>query len=340
MVMKLKLKPIREQVVVLVGASSGIGRQAAIDFARRGARVVAAARDEEGLRSLQSEIEAAGGSTVTVTADTSDYEQVSRVGERAVEVYGRIDTWVHLAAVSMYATFEQTTPDEWRRILDVNLNGQAYGAMVALPHLRRAGGGALIHISSIEARRALPYQSAYAASKHGITGMLEALRMELQHDNVPISVSEIMPASINTPFFDKARTKLGVKPTGVPPMYDPKAVSEAILHAAEHPVREFVVGGAGKLLKWTQEVSPGLADKFLMKVAFEGQKTNERKEASAPDNLYQPLPQYSSVEGGGASHTSTYNWVEKHPVASKLMLIGALTAAVTLMLRESGPPQA
>ena len=337
--MKVKLKPIAEQVVVLIGASSGIGRQAALDFARRGASVVAAARDEEGLASLRHDIETNGGRILTVTADTSNFDQVFEVGERAVEAFGRIDTWVHLAAVSMYATFEQTTPDEWRRIIDVNLNGQAYGAMVALPHLRRAGGGALIHISSIEARRALPFQSAYAASKHGMTGMIEALRLELERENVPISVSEILPASINTPFFDKARTKLGVKPTGVPPMYDPKAVSDAILHAAQHPLREFVVGGAGKLLKWTQEISPGLADRFLMKVAFEGQKTTEQKSASAPDNLYGPLPQYSSVEGGGTSHRSSYNWVEKHTIASKLVLIGALTAAVTLMLRESGSQQ-
>ena len=338
--MKARLKPISEQVVVLIGASSGIGRQAALDFARRGARVVAAARDEESLGTLQEEIRSAGGTVLTVTADTSVFDDVHAVGERALERFGRIDTWVHLAAVSIYANFEQTTPDEWRRIIDVNLNGQAYGAMVALPHLRRAGGGALIHISSIEARRALPYQSAYAASKHGITGMLEALRLELQREGVPINVTEILPASINTPFFEKARTKLGVRPTGVPPMYDPKAVADAILHAAEHPVREFVVGGAGKLLKWTQEVSPGLADRFLMRIGFEGQKTEEVKAESAQDNLYRPMPRFSSVEGRGTSHRSSYNWVEMHPTASKLMLIGALTAAVTLMLRESGSPQA
>jgi short-subunit dehydrogenase len=239
----------------------------------------------------------------------------------------------------MYATFEQTTPEEWRRIIDVNLNGQAYGAMAALPHLRAAGGGALIHISSIEARRALPYQSAYAASKHGLTGMLDTLRLELQHEGAPISVTEIMPASINTPFFEKARTKMGVKPTGVPPMYDPKAVSDAILHAAHTPVREFVVGGAGKLLKWTQEISPTIADKVLLRVAFQGQKTNEAKPESAPDNLYQPLPQYSTVEGHGSSTSATYNWVEKHPIASKLVFVGALTAALTLMLRESAEPR-
>jgi hypothetical protein len=211
--------------------------------------------------------------------------------------------------------------------------------MAALPHLRAGGGGALIHISSIEARRALPYQSAYAASKHGLTGMLETLRLELQHEGVPVSVTEIMPASINTPFFEKARTKMGVKPTGVPPMYDPKAVSDAILHSAQTPMREFVVGGAGKLMKWTQEISPGIADKVLLRVAFKGQKTNEAKPESAPDNLYEPLPQFSTVEGHGSSMSASYNWVEKHPIASKMVFVGALTAALALMLREGGSQQ-
>src|SRR5688572_30215200 len=270
----MKLKPIQDQVVVIIGASSGIGRQTALDFAERGARVIAAARDDAGLQSLAQQSNSGGPEIITVVADTAEIEQVRAVADRAIEVHGRIDTWVQCAAVSLYATFEQTTPEEWRRILDVNLNGQAYGAMVALPCLRRAGGGALIHISSVEARRALPYQSAYAASKHGLSGMLDALRLELQHEKVPISVTEILPASVNTPFFDKARTKLGVRPTGVKPMYDPRAVSDAILHAATHPVREFVVGGAGKLLQWTQDLAPGLADKMLLRVAFQGQRTD------------------------------------------------------------------
>lgn len=334
--MKLRLKPIAEQVVVLMGASSGIGRQAALDFAAKGASVVVAARDQEGLESLVYEIRTEGGTAAAIVADTSIYDEVEAVGQFAVEQFGRIDTWVHLAAVSLYATLEQTSPEEWRRIIDVNLNGQAYGAMVAIPELKRTGGGALIHISSMEARRSLPYQSAYAASKHGITGMLESLRLELKHEKIPISVTEVMPASINTQFFDKARTRLGVKPTGVPPLYDPKGVADAILHAAENPVREFVVGGAGKLLQWTQELAPGLADRMLLQVAFKGQMTNEPKSAEAPDNLYDPMPGYSSVRGSGHDEQATYNMVEKHPIASRLVAIGAIAAALTLWFRESG----
>jgi NAD(P)-dependent dehydrogenase (short-subunit alcohol dehydrogenase family) len=295
--MTIALKPIERQVAVVFGASSGIGRATALAFARRGARVVVSARGETGLRSLVDEIQSAGGSALSVPADATDFEQVRGVAERAVAAYGGIDTWVQLAAVTVYATFEQTTPEEFRRVVEVNLIGQANGAWAALPHLRRSGGGALIMVSSIEARRALPYHSAYAASKHGVGGLSEALRLELRHEGAPVSVTNIMPPSINTPFFDKARTKLGVKPMGLPPVYPPELVADAILHAAEHPVREIVVSGVGKLMDMSERLSPQLMDAFMLRFGFEGQKTAEPKALGAPDNLYEPLGGYDQVKG-------------------------------------------
>jgi len=149
----VQLKPVEEQVVVLMGASSGIGRESALRFAGRGTKVVVSARGEEGLDSLVQEIRDEGGEAITVPADTSDFEQVKAVADRAVEEYGALDTWVHLAGVGLFATFEQTTPEEFARVIDVNLMGQVYGAMAALPHVKREGRGALIHISSVEAKR-------------------------------------------------------------------------------------------------------------------------------------------------------------------------------------------
>ncbi len=213
----MQLKPVEEQVVALMGASSGIGRQTALQFADRGARVVVAARGEEGLNSLVEEIREKGGQATAVPAEVSDFEQVKAVAQRAVEEYGHLDSWVHLAAVGLFATFEQTTPEEFERIIQINLMGQVYGAMAALPHIKREGRGALIHISSVEAKRSFPFHSAYAASKHGIDGFLESLRVELAREGWPISVTQVMPGTINTPFFDKGRTKLGVKPVGAPP---------------------------------------------------------------------------------------------------------------------------
>ena len=156
----MQLKPVEEQVVALMGASSGIGRETALRFARRGAKVVVSARGEQGLNSLVDEIRHIGGEAVAVPADTSDFGQVRAVAERAVEEYGRLDTWVHLAAVGLFATFEQTTPEEFGRVIDVNLMGQVYGAMAALPHLKREGRGALVHISSLEANRSRPFRRA------------------------------------------------------------------------------------------------------------------------------------------------------------------------------------
>lgn len=295
--MQPRLKPIDQQVVVVFGASSGIGRETARRFAARGARVVVSARSAEGLASLVEEILTAGGQALSVPADASKPEQVEAVAEAAVERFGRLDTWVHAAAVLLSARFEDTTPDEFRQVIEINLLGQAHGAMAAIPRLRQSGGGALILVSSVEAARPMPYHSAYAASKHGVHGFAQALRLELEHDGAPISLTEVMPASINTPLFTKGRTKLGVKPTGMPPIYPPELVAQSILHAAEHPEREIVVGGSGQVMLSGQRMSPRLMDAFLKRTAFSAQKTHEPRSPESPNNLYGPVPEYDRVEG-------------------------------------------
>jgi hypothetical protein len=202
--------------------------------------------------------------------------------------------------------------------------------MVALPYLKRVGGGALIEVSSVEAVRALPLQSAYTASKHGMRGFLDALRMELQHENQPIMVTNIMPSSINTPFFNKALTRLGVKPMPVPPIYPPELVADTILYAAEHPVREMVVGDSGKGLELLHRLSPGLAEKFLAPVAFRGQRTDEPKPADAPHNLYSHLPGYDRVKGDFEEvprPASLFPWLRLHPQIRFGLALSAIAAA-------------
>lgn len=336
----MHLKPIREQVAAVVGATSGIGRETALRFARQGARVVVAGRSEPGLTSLVEEIRRDGGEATAIVADVAEFEQVRAIAEQAVAAYGQMDTWVHLAAVSLWATFEQTTPEEFQRILEVNLLGQIYGAKAALPHLRREGRGALIHVSSVEARRPLPLQSAYAASKHGMSGFLEVLRMELQHEGAPISVTEILPASIDTPLFEKARTKIGVRPKGMPPIYPPESVADAILHAAEHPVREIVVGGAGKVMLYGQRLSPRLMDAALLRTGFQAQRTDEPKAVTAPDNLHQPLPGLDRVHGSPTSRQrsvpSNGSQGMSPAVRNAAVLTAAVGAAVALMGANAG----
>lgn len=293
----MQLKPINQQVVSVVGASSGIGRETALQFARRGAKVVVSARGETKLKSLVEHIRNFGGEAISVVADVAEFDQVKAIADKTVDTYGRLDTWVHVPAIGLFATFDNTTPEEFKHVIDVNLMGQVYGAMAALPHLKREGRGALMHISSMEGRRSLPYQSAYSAAKHGVEGFVEAMRVELQHEKIPISVTSVKPAVINTPFWNNGKTKLGVKPSGIPPYYDPRLVVDAILYAAENPTRDLLVGDVAKVLDLLQRLSPSLVDSLLLLVGFQLQRTSELKSEDAPNNFYQPVAEDKRIDG-------------------------------------------
>lgn len=335
----MQLKPIGQQVVTIVGASSGIGRETALQFAKRGATVVVSARSQSGLDSLVQEIRQMGREAMAVVADVSIFDQVEAIATKTVEAYGRIDTWVHAPATSVFGTFDQITPEEFERVIAVTLMGQVYAAKVALPYLRQQGG-AFISISSVEGRRALPLQSPYSTAKHGLEGFLEALRVELKHEGAPISITSIKPSVINTPFYNNVRTKVGFKPTGVPPYYQPSLVAESILYAAEHPVRDLIVGDVGKVLDVVQRVSPGLVDSLLLLIGFPFQKTDEPKSADAPSNLYEPLPEYDRVEGD-FSHLaipSFTDWIDRNPVVKWGAVAGmvALAGLVAQAFNQDG----
>ncbi len=311
----MQLKPISQQVVVVVGASSGIGRLTALQFAKKGAKVVVSARSQAGLETLVKEIQNQGGEAVAVVADVMHFEQVKAIADRAVAEYGRLDTWVHAAATGIIAPFEKITPEEFEQVIDVNLMGQVYGAMAALPYLKQEGRGALIHISSMEGKRALPLQSPYSAAKHGVEGFLESLRVELQHEGIPISVTSVKPSVINTPYYNKVQTKIGVKPTGIPPYYEPSLVADAILYVAEHPTRDYIVGDVGKILDILQRLSPELVDALLVLVGFQGQMTTEPKSETAPNNVFEAIPGYDKVEGdfGNLAIPSVSDFLDKNP---------------------------
>lgn len=323
--MHIKLKPVGVQVVVVFGASSGIGRISALEFAKRGAKVCVAARSEEGLRSLVEEIEEAGGEAFYAVADAADFEQVKSVAQQTVERYGRLDTWVHSAAAFLFGTFEQTAPEEFEQMIKVNLLGQIYGAKAALQYLRKTGG-ALIHISSVEAWRGVPYQSAYVASKHGIYGFLQSLRVELKHDEIPVSVTQILPAAINTPIYDKGRNKMPFKPRAVPPFYNPKIVADAILFAAENPTTDLIAGGAGVGVVLAERFSPALAEWFSQKIGFVGQTTDEPAPEDSFGNLFEPVSGFDTVEGrfsGEQLNSDPYTYLKTNPkVKNTLLTIG------------------
>jgi NAD(P)-dependent dehydrogenase (short-subunit alcohol dehydrogenase family) len=335
--MKITLKPIGVQVVVVFGASSGIGRLTALHFAERGAKVCVAARSEEGLKSLVEEIEAKGGDAFYVTADAADFEQVTAVAEKCVERYGRLDTWIHSAAAFLFATVEETEPAEYERVLKVNLLGQIYGAKAALPHLKHFGG-ALIHISSVEAMRTAPYQSAYGASKHALNGFLQVLRVELAHDKIPVSVTQILPAAINTPIYEKGRNKMPFKMRPVPPIYHPQVVVDAIAYAAENPVRDLIAGGAGLGVVYAERLSPHLADFFSETVGFVGQNGGPKDSPEQyRDNLFEPISGFDTIEGNFSAeqfHSDPYTFVKTNPKVKNSLLLGVGALGAFLAWRK------
>ena len=324
--MKIILKPIAVQTAVVFGASSGIGRLTALEMARRGARVCAAARSIEGLKSLVQEIESFGGDAFYVEADAADFNAVKTVAEKCVGRYGRIDTWIHAAAAFLFASVERTDPEEYRRMIEVNLLGQIYGAKAALPYLKK-NGGALVHITSVEARRTAPYQSAYGASKHGINGFLQVLRAELAHEGAPVSVTEILPAAINTPIYQKGRNKMPFKLRPVPPIYHPQIVVDAILYAAENTVRDLIAGAAGLGVVYAERISPHMADFFSETIGFTGQQGGEKDSAEQyEDNLFAPVSGYDTVEGDFSDEqlmSDPYTFIKTSPRAKNSLLFGA-----------------
>jgi NAD(P)-dependent dehydrogenase (short-subunit alcohol dehydrogenase family) len=336
----VNLKPIENQVVVVMGASSGIGRETALRFTKRGAKVVVAARSEAGLRSLEDEIRGLGGEARGMVADVSEFEQVEAVAQSAVEEYGRLDTWVHLAAAGLFAPFDRTEPDEFRRVVEVDLMGQVYGAMAALPRIKREGRGALVHISSVVGKRSAPLQSAYSASKHGIDGFLESLRVELLQEGWnSIGVTNVMPAAINTPFFTKARTKLGVKPKGFPPIYQPGVVVDAILYSAEKAPREIVAGGAGKGMLITQRLSPRLMDAIMVRGGFGSQMTDEPKSTADPDGLFTPMKGQDRVEGDFSEQAlprSYLTWLDTRLALKRSIGVAGAAAILSALRANSG----
>ena len=281
-----KHRPLHQQVVVVVGASSGIGRTTALQASRAGATVVAAARGEEALGTLAEQ--AGPGELVVRAADVTDPQQMHDLASFAVQRFGRIDTWAHVAGVVTYGSVQDTPPEDFRQVLDVDLMGPVHGAQAALPHLRQSHG-ALVVVSSEIAERAFPLASAYSAAKHGVNGFVESLRVELQHEGAPVSLVEIQPEAVNTPFFQHALTRLGVRPSGPPPVTTPEKVAEKILHAAEHGGHTVPVGLGAKQQLLLQRVSPKVMDAFARLVAFRAQRSSEEKSPEGSTNLYRPV---------------------------------------------------
>ena len=274
-------KPLSEQVVVVAGGSYGLGRAIAELAAQRGARVVIGARTREALDSA--------GVELALETDVAERSQVERLVAATVERFGRIDTYVANAMVTVYAEAHRLEDDELRRVFDVNFFGSVYGYWAALPHLRESRG-TFVQIASALSYRGIPLQAAYCATKAALRTFLESARVELEKEGSGVDVSVILPGAINTPQFDRARQKIGLQPQPVPPIYQPEPFAEAVVHCFEHPIRELPVGWGAQKLLWGQKLSPRAGDLILLRNGWESQHTPDRKPVDSPDNLFTSPP--------------------------------------------------
>ena len=288
---------IRDSVVVVTGASSGIGRATALQFAGHGAAVVLAARREDPLRQLAAECDRRGGRALAVPTDVTDEDAVKQLAGRSIENFGRIDIWVNNAAVTMFGRFEEAPSQAYRRVIETDLFGYIHGARAVLPYFREQGSGTLINNASVVAKVSQPYASAYVVSKHGIRALGMSLRQELL-DAPGIHVCTVMPATIDTPLFQHAANYTGRATKAMPPVYPAERVAKTILSLALRPRREVFVGGSARMMNVQQQLAPRLGERLMAVMVDRQHLYRDRAVPPTPGNLFEPMPEGAGVSGG------------------------------------------
>jgi NAD(P)-dependent dehydrogenase (short-subunit alcohol dehydrogenase family) len=334
--MKIALKPVRHQVIVITGATSGIGLATARQAVKRGASVALNARAAEDLQSIAMELQELGGQVSFVAGDVADVDVVRQLADAAIREFGRIDTWVNNAGVSIYGLLEEISIADARRLFDTNYWGMVQGSLVALEHLK-ANGGALINVGSELSETVIPLQGHYNASKHALKGFTETLRIELEKEQAPVSVTLVEPSAIDTPYPEHAKNYMEVEPTHQPPVYAPELVANAILHCASHQHRTVRVGAGAKAFTLIEKVAPALGDRIKVATTFEGSRTDEP--ARYDDTLFEPRPGNPRVRGRYKGHVmktslSTAATLRPLPAILAVATIGAGLAYAIRTWRE------
>jgi NAD(P)-dependent dehydrogenase (short-subunit alcohol dehydrogenase family) len=298
------------RVVVVTGASAGVGRATARAFARDGAAVGLIARGHERLEATRSELESLGASALAVSADVADAAQVEDAAARFERELGPIDVWVNNAMTSVFAPVGETTPEEFERVTQVTYLGSVWGTMAALRRMRPRDRGVIVQVGSALAYRGIPLQAAYCGSKHALQGFLESLRTELLHDGSSVRLTMVQLPALNTPQFTWARTTLPNAPQPVPPIFQPEVAADAIVWAAKHPRRELMVGWSTVQAIVGNAIVPGVADRYLARNGLDAQQSDEPLGRAAAGNLFEPVPGDQAAHGpfDDQAHATSLQW--------------------------------
>jgi NAD(P)-dependent dehydrogenase (short-subunit alcohol dehydrogenase family) len=326
----------KPEVVVMTGASAGVGRATAVAFAKRGARVGLLARGREGLEGARTEVESAGGKALVIPTDVSDADAVKEAAERVEEDLGPIDVWVNNAMTSVFSPVKEMTPEEFRRVTEVTYLGTVNGTLAALKRMLPRNRGRIVQVGSALAYRGIPLQAAYCASKHAIQGFTESLRSELIHDRSDVGLTMVQMPALNTPQFGWVRSRLPRKAQPVPPIFQPEVAAEAIYWAAHHGRDELWVSLSAVKAIVGNRIIPRALDRYLAQTGYEAQQTDELADPDREDNLYEPVPVDAGAHGAfdDRSLDRSYQWwANTH---RRWLLAGATVAGLagTALLRR------
>lgn len=330
------LKPLAQQVIVITGATSGIGLATARSAAAHGARLVLVARNGEALKTLADELSAQGAQVATVVADVANPDQLRAAATKAVEQFGGFDTWINNAGISIYGRLQDVSMEDQRRLFDTNYWGVVNGSLIAAEHLRTRAAGAIINLGSELSDLSVPLQGSYSASKHAVKGFTDAFRIELQKEFPTLAVTLIKPAGINTPFTEHAKNYMDVEPRLPPPVYSPQLAADTLLYAAANPSRELFVGGASKLMSSFAHYMPGVLDSVMKRFMFGMQRT--KREARHADALHQAgidMKERPSYQPAHVFRSCAATAMQMKPARTGVLLAAGAAALLGLTLMQT-----
>ena len=332
--------PFYQKTAVITGASAGVGRAAALRFARAGAKLALIARDADALNDVKREVESCGASAMTIALDVADPNAVLQASDTIVMSLGSIDVWINNAMVTVFSPVWRITPEEFRRVTEVTYLGTVHGTMAALRHMRPANRGTIINVGSALAYRSIPLQAAYCGAKHAVRGFTDSLRSELMHARSAVALTMIELPAVNTPQFDWARTHMPDEPRPVPPVVQPEVIAEVIFRAALQPRREYWIGFSTLKAILANMILPGYLDRYLARNVFGQQETRTPVSATRQDNLMTPVRGLHRTRGRFSREAATSAVTLPGPGARLIPLIVASAAGLMLglLIGANGKP--